>query len=154
MLKVGLRLSQPLVSKADYTISGGVLLAGRPHVLTIHPETKVVTVLTSATWAEDVSRGGPQAKVRFAHDVLRDAFGSSAVSLVAASAYSSWDEEPLARGAYSTALPGRAAARGIYDEIVDGKLIFAGEAAVGSQATTVGGAWLSGERAAMLAAGG
>lgn len=152
MLKVGLCLTRPLVSATEYAIGHAVLLTGRPHALHINLQSGLVTVLTSANWAEDVSRGGSAAKAAFARDVLRDTFGSSALTSIAATAFSSWDEDPNATGAYSHALPGRSTARAALDEIVDGKLAFAGEANEGSQSTTIGGAWLSGERAAKVLA--
>ena len=43
---------------------------------------------------------------------------------------------------------GHAGARAIYDQAIDNKLVFAGEAAAGEQYGTVGGAWLSGIAAA------
>ncbi len=60
-----------------------------------------------------------------------------------------WDADPWIRGAYAYALPGHAGARAALAEpLLDGRLIFAGEACHDGLAGTVGGAWLSGESAA------
>ncbi|WP_280516329.1 FAD-dependent oxidoreductase [Chelatococcus reniformis] len=59
-----------------------------------------------------------------------------------------WWTDPLARGSYSLARPGHAAARAALGRPVAGRLIFAGEATAGPGAMTVGGATLAGTRAA------
>lgn len=61
---------------------------------------------------------------------------------------SRWAHDPLARGAYSHALPGHAGDRAVLAAPVDGRLFFAGEATSPSFFTTAHGARDSGERAA------
>jgi monoamine oxidase len=61
---------------------------------------------------------------------------------------SRWVHDPLARGAYSHALPGHAGDRAILAEPVDGRLFFAGEATSPGFFSTAHGARDSGERAA------
>jgi len=148
LLKIGFRLSGPLGNATEYTVAHTVLTGGQPHALHVHPATGIVTVLTGASWATALTKGGDAAKFAFGRDVIADAFGSDVVRSITASIASAWDEDPLARGAYSNALPGQSAARAIYNQTIDNKLIFAGEAAAGEQYGTVGGAWLSGIAAA------
>jgi monoamine oxidase len=148
LLKIGFRLSAPLGNATEYTVAHNVLVAGQPHALHVHPATGIVTVFTGARWAEALTNGGDAAKFAFGRAVIADAFGSDAVRTITGSVASAWDEDPLARGAYSNALPGHAGARAIYDQAIDNKLVFAGEAAAGEQYGTVGGAWLSGIAAA------
>jgi monoamine oxidase len=63
-------------------------------------------------------------------------------------AESRWARDPLARGAYSHALPGHAGDRAVLAAPVDGRLFFAGEATSPNFFTTAHGARDSGERAA------
>jgi monoamine oxidase len=61
---------------------------------------------------------------------------------------SHWAQDPFARGSYSHALPGHAAARSVLAAPVDGRLFFAGEATSPNFFSTAHGARDSGERAA------
>ena len=62
---------------------------------------------------------------------------------------SDWGDDPWARGAYSHARPGAAAARPLLGApLAGGRLALAGEACHPSLAGTVGGAWESGQAAA------
>lgn len=61
---------------------------------------------------------------------------------------SRWAHDPFARGSYSHALPGHAAARAVLATPVDGRLFFAGEATSPNFFSTAHGARDSGERAA------
>ncbi len=60
----------------------------------------------------------------------------------------SWWTDPFSRGSYSIARPGRLAAREALRVPLAERVFFAGEAAAGGGAMTVGGATLDGERAA------
>lgn len=63
-----------------------------------------------------------------------------------------WQRDPMARGVYSYARPGRASARGILAQpLAGGRLCLAGEACHARLAGTVGGAWQSGMVAAETA---
>ncbi|MDO9502483.1 NAD(P)/FAD-dependent oxidoreductase [Falsiroseomonas sp.] len=63
-----------------------------------------------------------------------------------------WLRDPMARGVYSYARPGRAAARGLLAQpLAGGRLCLAGEACDARLAGTVGGAWQSGMVAAEAA---
>ncbi len=63
-----------------------------------------------------------------------------------------WQRDPMARGVYSYARPGRAAARDLLAQpLAGGRLCLAGEACHARLAGTVGGAWKSGTVAAETA---
>jgi monoamine oxidase len=98
--------------------------------------------------AAALEAGGAEA---FARAQLRDLFGVRADAAFAPGAVvTRWAANPLTRGAYAYAMPGHADARGVLAEpLAGGRLVFAGEATcTDGLAGTVGGAWLSGQRAA------
>lgn len=76
-------------------------------------------------------------------------FGTAAAAALGRATVTRWGDDPLFRGAYSHAVPGVHAARGVLGTpIADGRLCFAGEACHPRFAATVAGAWLSGIEAA------
>ncbi len=82
---------------------------------------------------------------------LRRLFGGRADAAFAPGAVvTDWTADPFTRGAYAYARPGHAGARAVLAEpLAGGRLVFAGEAnCTDGLAGTVGGAWLSGQRAA------
>jgi monoamine oxidase len=104
--------------------------------------------------AWELARAGEDAAVDFALEQLRALFGSRVDRLFAGGGrlVTRWDADPWARGAYSYCLPGHAAARGrLAEPLADGHLQFAGEACHVPYASTVAGAWLSGQDAAGVA---
>lgn len=111
-----------------------------------------------AAW--EASREGPAALEALARAELRTAFGPRAAAALRGTPAlaSDWGNDPYARGAYSHARPGRAAARRILGTpLAGGRLCFAGEACHPRLAATVGGAWESGAwaaRSALAALGG
>ncbi|MBO1073165.1 flavin monoamine oxidase family protein [Roseomonas marmotae] len=104
-------------------------------------------------WA--LADAGPEATIDFAFEELRRNFGARATQALRRDGglVSDWGRDPFSRGAYSHALPGRAAARAILAEpLAGGRLCFAGEACHTGLAATLGGAWETGEAAAAHAA--
>ncbi|MBR0672862.1 flavin monoamine oxidase family protein [Neoroseomonas soli] len=76
-------------------------------------------------------------------------FGPRAAAALGRAIVTRWGEDPLFRGAYSHAVPGRQQARRVLGTpLADGRLSFAGEACHPRFAATVAGAWLSGIEAA------
>lgn len=106
-----------------------------------------------AAWA--LSGEGAEPALRdFAMAELRRAYGTRADRAFRQDVVLThdWGVDPFARGAYSHARPGRAAARRVLAApLQDGRLAFAGEACHPRFAATVGGAWASGEAAARAA---
>jgi monoamine oxidase len=99
-----------------------------------------------------LAREGDAAAEDFARSELRRVFGARADRLFAPGAVvTAWQRNPRVLGAYSNARPGQAEARHVLaTPLADGRLVFAGEACHVGLAGTVGGAWLSGIRAASV----
>ncbi len=101
--------------------------------------------------AWDLAHAGEAATKAFARQQLELAIGAEAVAKIGAITVSPWGNDPLYRGAYTYALPGQAGARAVLGTPLEGRLVFAGEAVcTDGLAGTVGGSFLSGERAAGL----
>ncbi|CEG10013.1 Putrescine oxidase [Afipia felis] len=98
-------------------------------------------------FGRELSAQGEAAMVDFAQTWLRDLFGGDVQKAVTRSSVTRWNAEPYVMGAMSVASPGGQPARRILAEPL-GPLFFAGEALHEQLGGTVGGAWISGERAA------
>ncbi|MDI4663888.1 FAD-dependent oxidoreductase [Xanthobacter autotrophicus] len=98
--------------------------------------------------AQAIAADGEGALVTFALDVLGSAFGSALKAKVKRSRVTRWADMPYIGGAYSCALPGRAALRARLHEPLDGRIFFAGEALGRAAFSTCHGAHLSGLAAA------
>jgi monoamine oxidase len=101
-------------------------------------------------FGRNLSAQGEAAMVDFAQGWLRDLFGGDIAKAVKRSSATRWNAEPYVMGAMSVASPGGQPARRILTEPL-GPLFFAGEALHEQLGGTVGGAWISGERAAEAA---
>ncbi|MGB8819058.1 MAG: NAD(P)/FAD-dependent oxidoreductase [Rhizobiaceae bacterium] len=99
-------------------------------------------------FAWELSVAGEAAARDFAIDRLCGIFGSDVRKLVGRSMMTNWGAEPTVRGAYAAARPGRASARNVLAQAIDGRIWFAGEALGGPLIQTCAGARLSGESAA------
>ncbi len=107
----------------------------------------------SRAW--DLARLGEPAAVDFTLGYLRALFGGRVDRLFAGGGHlvTRWDNDPWIRGAYCYATPGAAMARdALAEPVADGHLMFAGEGCQVGLAGTLAGAWLSGQRAAGVAA--
>lgn len=105
-----------------------------------------------AAWA--LAREGAAGLADHARAELRRAYGGRAAAALRFDRplASDWGRDPWARGAYSHARPGRAAARAaLARPLGGGRLRFAGEACHPRLAATVAGAWESGHIAAWAA---
>lgn len=87
---------------------------------------------------------------QFARDELRGIFGVDFTNALGASIATAWGADPLARGSYSAARPGKAHCRETLARPVTPQLMFAGEACSMPYYGTIHGAWLSGVAAAEL----
>jgi monoamine oxidase len=104
-------------------------------------------------WA--LHRDGDAAAIDYTRNELRRLFGGRADRLFdgGATLVTHWGADPLVRGSYAYVAPGDADARSrLAEPLADGHLLFAGEACHVGFAGTLGGAWLSGQAAAALAA--
>jgi monoamine oxidase len=128
-----------------------VAAAGDPSIsFSVFPGGSGILVgFIGATAAWELSRAGAAATEAFARAELSALLGARAEFTGAVA--TGWGADELHRGAYAYALPGHDGARAAMDAPV-GPLVFAGEAwCTDGLAGTVGGAFLSGERAAAMA---
>ncbi|PWS38034.1 amine oxidase [Falsiroseomonas bella] len=97
-----------------------------------------------------VARDGPAAAEALVREEIAQRLGGAAPGAFRPGALvSGWITDPWVRGAYSHARIGAAGARPVLaTPLAGGRLCFAGEACHPTLAGTVGGAWISGERAA------
>lgn len=101
--------------------------------------------------AAGLADGPPEAAASFVKAALTREFGADSAARVGKVFATRWSKEPWALGAFSCALPGFGNLRRAFTETVGGRLVFAGEHTHETLWGTVGGAWLSGERAAKQA---
>ncbi len=95
--------------------------------------------------------GGPfsaQFTTREAVAQLDKVYGPGLADKLVASRETNWERDPWAEGSYSAARPGHYQARAQLAKPVEDRLYFAGEACHKEWATTVAGAYLSGQQAA------
>ena len=110
--------------------------------------TPLCLVEIAGTFGRDLSAQGQAAMVDFAAEWLAGLYGADVKKAIKRSHATQWNRQPFALGAFSAAAPGGQSARRVLMEPVDNVLWFAGEAVHETLWGTVGGAWVSGERAA------
>jgi monoamine oxidase len=98
--------------------------------------------------AAELERGGEAAFLDFAVAELVGLFGADFARRVAPRGSYSWGVNPLSRGSYSYALPGRADDRATLAAPVDDRIFFAGEACSRTDFSTAHGAFRTGDAAA------
>jgi len=99
-------------------------------------------------WAAELEAGGEGAFFDFAVAELTAIFGGAFARRIKPLALHRWGSDPLARGSYSCALPGKADCRALLAGPVDDRLFFAGEACSIDGYSTAHGAYQSGVAAA------
>lgn len=144
--KVGFRLSQPRPDLPAYAFATGPVARGLTHALHVSPDRQVATVLLTGDTARSLIAAGRAARIATARALLADVAGAD--TRVSATLTTDWLSDPLSHGAYSHLRIGAGNAREAYATPLAGRLWFAGEAAPGSHAVTVAGAWTSGLAAA------
>jgi monoamine oxidase len=98
--------------------------------------------------AAELEAAGEAAFFDLARAELVGLFGSDFARRVAPLKLHRWGSDPLSRGSYSYALPGRADCRAVLAAPVDDRLFFAGEACSRDDYSTAHGAFLTGVAAA------
>jgi monoamine oxidase len=98
--------------------------------------------------AAELEAGGEAAFFDFAVGELTGLFGAAFARRIAPLHLHRWGSDPLARGSYSYARPGRAECRAALAQTVEGRIFFAGEACSRSDFSTAHGAYLTGLAAA------
>ncbi|MFG1374901.1 FAD-dependent oxidoreductase [Xanthobacter oligotrophicus] len=110
--------------------------------------TDLYTLDVAGETAAGLANAAPEAAAAFAKEALTREFGADTAARMGKVHATRWSKEPYALGAFSCALPGYGNMRRAFIETVGGRMVFAGEHAHETLWGTVGGAWLSGERAA------
>jgi monoamine oxidase len=113
--------------------------------------TALHSVAVGGAFALDLAGDGEAAMAAFARDWVDRVFGSGMRDKIKRVSATRWSADPLVRGAFSAAAPGRAEARRALQQPLRGRIWFAGEAAHETLWGTVNGAWESGTRAAEAA---
>ena len=108
-------------------------------------------VAVGGKFGRDLAAQGEPAMVAFAQDWLAKLYGDDVKKAVKRTAATQWNDDPWVMGGFSAAAPGAQGARRTLMEPFRERLWFAGEAVHETLWGTVGGAWISGERAAEAA---
>jgi monoamine oxidase len=114
-------------------------------------DTSLCMIQLAGKLGRDLSAQGEAAMVDYAQEWLAKLYGSDIRKAVRRTHATRWNQEPYVLGAASAASIGGQGARAVLTEPVRDRVWFAGEAVHETQWGTVGGAWLSGERAAEAA---
>jgi monoamine oxidase len=109
------------------------------------------TVDVGGRFGRELAAKGAKEMVAFALDWLDNLYGSALKRAAGRSHATRWNEEPWVLGAMSAAAPGGQFARRTLMESLNNRVWFAGEAVHERLWGTVGGAWESGDRAALAA---
>ena len=105
-------------------------------------------VEVAGKFGRELAGQGEQAMVAFALEWLGSLYGAEIKRSVSKVYATRWNEQPFVLGAFSAASPGGQPSRAALMEPIRDRIWFAGEAVHETLWGTVGGAWLSGERAA------
>lgn len=147
--KVVLRFTRPVFG--DHPASLILPLRGAESVEIVLREDglDLATCLFNGPLAKALAVAGPEAMVDYALDRLVEIFGNDLRNaLMSDKVVADWDNDPLTRGCFSAARPGRADARFDLARPIDDRLFFAGEACAFDYIGDVHGAWFSGIAAA------
>jgi monoamine oxidase len=140
---LGLRSDELVFEKSSDTRTGGLLANMSGSTL--------CTVDIGGRFGRDLARKGAKEMVAFALDWLDNLYGAGLKRTAGHSHATNWNEEPWVLGAMSAASPGGHFARRSLMESINNRIWFAGEAVHERLWGTVGGAWESGDRAAIAA---
>lgn len=152
--KIGVKLRKTVLSDADrayVSVWNDAGEAARVDAGVIGLDTAVV--LVGGSRAIPLEAEGPRAMEGFAIDRLAEIFGTGIRKHVERCITTAWKANPLARGSWAGARPGRTHQREMLARAVDDRLFFAGEATMIGAQGTCHGAYQSGLRAAREIAG-
>jgi monoamine oxidase len=113
--------------------------------------TSLCMVDVGGKFGRDLALRGEEEMVDFATKWLGDLYGSNFNKLVKRASATRWYNEPWVLGSFSCAAVGGQPSRRVLMEPLNNRLWFAGEAVHETLWGTVGGAWESGDRAAVEA---
>ena len=107
-----------------------------------------IVVFAGGRFGEWLEKCGSQTMLDYAISKIEDVFGKSVIKNIQNSITTAWVSEPLTKGSYSYATPGKSYSRSILSRIIDKKIHIAGEATQVNHYGTAHGAYFSGLRAA------
>jgi monoamine oxidase len=137
---LGLQRDEVMFEKSDSNRTAAVLANISGSTLCV--------VDVGGKFGRDLAGQGAAAMTAFALDWLTGLYGADIRKAVKRTHATQWNADPWSLGAFSCAAPGGQWARTAIAEPVRDRIFFAGEATHETLWGTVGGAWLSGERAA------
>ncbi|RAI45199.1 flavin monoamine oxidase family protein [Rhodoplanes roseus] len=142
---------QPLGPQADDLIFEKADSARTAAMLANVSGTPLCMIQLGGKLGRDLAAQGEAAMVDYAQEWLAKLYGSDIRKAVRRTHATRWNQDPWVMGAASAASIGGQGSRAALTEPVRDRIWFAGEAVHETQWGTVGGAWLSGERAAEAA---
>ena len=140
---LGMQPDDLIFEKSNSTRTAGILanVSGTP----------LCVVDVGGKFGRDLAMRGEEAMVDFALEWLEGLYGSNFKKTVQRASATRWYNDPWVLGSFSCASVGGQPSRRVLMEPLNGRLWFAGEAVHETLWGTVGGAWDSGERAAVEA---
>jgi monoamine oxidase len=114
-------------------------LAGQP----------MMNLFVGGDLARELEAGGEAAVEAYTQEFVTATFGSAAAATIARTISHPWGSDPLTLGSYSAAKVGKVGARATLAEPIDDRLYFAGEAISMEAHSSLHGAFLTGQNAAM-----
>lgn len=99
--------------------------------------------------AHELEAGGQAAQEAFAREFLADTYGSDAAKAMERTIIHPWGTDPWTMGSYSAAKVGKAGARATLAQPIEDRLYFAGEAVSTYAHSSLHGAYLTGQQAAL-----
>ncbi len=152
--KIAFQLDQPLGEFDETTYSDMFDPSGELHplVATINEAGRaLISCAVAGDFARDLTAQGPEAVIAYGRAALAGALGAGILKRIVRQTSTAWGTDPLIRGAYSYARPGRADLRQRLSEVVMDRLFLAGEAVSLNAFSTAHGAHLTGQDAARRA---
>ena len=111
--------------------------------------TPMMNLFVAEDLARELEAGGDAAVEAYAQRVRHRHFGAAAAAASIAPSSTPWGTDPLTMGSYSAARVGKVGARATLAEPIDDRLYFAGEAISTKAHSSLHGAYLTGQDAAM-----
>ena len=99
--------------------------------------------------AHELEAGGQAAQEAFAREFLADTYGADAAKAMERTIIHPWGTDPWTMGSYSAAKVGKAGARATLAQPIEDRLYFAGEAVSTYAHSSLHGAYLTGQQAAL-----
>lgn len=109
----------------------------------------MMNLIVAEDLARELEAGGATAVDAYAREFVTDTFGAAAANAIDRTITHGWATDPLTMGSYSAARVGKVGARATLQKPLDNRLYFAGEAISTNAHSSLHGAFLTGQSAAM-----